>query len=72
MYGIHVHNAVKAAGETQSGITIHYVNERYDEGGVIIQKAVTLDPQESPSEIRTKVQQLEYAHFPKVIEKLLS
>ena len=72
MYGIHVHNAVKAAGETQSGITINYVNERYDEGGVIIQKAVTLDPQESPSEIRTKVQQLEYAHFPKVIEKLLS
>ena len=72
MYGMHVHNAVKAAGETQSGITIHYVNEHYDEGGVILQKAVTLDPQDSPSEIGAKVQQLEYEYFPKVIEQLLN
>ena len=69
---MHVHNAVKAAGETKSGITIHYVNEHYDEGGVILQKAVTLDPQDTPSDIGTKVQQLEYAQFPKVIEQLLS
>lgn len=72
MYGMHVHNAVKAAGETQSGITIHYVNEHYDEGGVILQKAVPLDPQDTPSEIGAKVQQLEYDHYPKVIEQLLS
>lgn len=72
MYGMHVHNAVKAAGETQSGITIHYVNEHYDEGGVILQKAVSLDPQDSASEIAAKVQQLEYEHFPKVIEQLLN
>jgi len=72
MYGMHVHKAVKAAGETQSGITIHYVNEHYDDGGVILQKAVPLDPQDNPSEIGAKVQQLEYAHFPKVIEQLLS
>lgn len=72
MYGMHVHNAVKAANETQSGITIHYVNEHYDEGGVILQKAVNLDPQDNPSEIGAKVQQLEYAHYPKVIEQLLS
>ena len=72
MYGMHVHNAVKAAGETQSGITIHFVNEHYDEGGVILQKAVALDPQDCPSVIAEKVQQLEYMHFPKVIEQLLS
>ena len=72
MYGMHVHNAVKAAGETQTGITIHFVNEHYDEGGVILQKAVALDPQDCPSEIAVKVQQLEYKHFPKVIEQLLS
>ena len=72
MYGMHVHNAVKAAGETQSGITIHYVNEHYDEGGVILQKAVSLDPQDSPSDIAAKVQQLEYEHFPEVIKQLLS
>ena len=72
MYGMHVHKAVKAAGETKSGITIHYVNEHYDEGGVILQKAVTLDPQDTPSDIGAKVQQLEYAHFPKAIEQLLS
>lgn len=72
MYGMHVHNAVKAAAERQSGITIHYVNEQYDEGGVILQKAVPLDPQDTPSEIAAKVQQLEYAHYPKVIEQLLS
>ena len=69
---MHVHNAVKVANETQSGITIHYVNEHYDEGGVILQKAVNLDPQDNPSEIGAKVQQLEYAHYPKVIEQLLS
>ena len=72
MYGMHVHNAVKAAGETQSGITIHYVNEHYDEGGVILQKAVSLDLQDSPSEIAAKVQQLEYEYFPEVIKQLLS
>lgn len=72
MYGMHVHKAVKAAGETQSGITIHYVNEHYDEGGVILQKAVRLDPEDSPDKIAAKVQQLEYAHFPQVIEQLLS
>ena len=72
MYGMHVHNAVKAAGETQTGITIHFVNEHYDEGGVILQKAVALDPQDCPIEIAAKVQQLEYKHFPKVIEQLLS
>ena len=72
MYGMHVHKEVKAAGETKSGITIHYVNEHYDGGGVILQKAVTLDSQDTPSDIGAKVQQLEYAYFPKAIEQLLS
>jgi len=72
MYGMHVHNAVKAAGETESGITIHYVNEHYDEGGVILQKAVKIAPTDTPEEIAAKVQSLEYAYFPEVIQQLLT
>ncbi len=71
MYGMHVHRAVKAAAETQSGMTIHFVNEHYDEGGIILQKAVLLTPEDTPEQIAAKVQQLEYEHFPVVIEKLL-
>ena len=72
MFGMHVHKAVKAAAETQSGISIHYVNEHYDEGAIILQNTVQLDPKDSPEVIAAKVQQLEYAHFPLVIEQLLS
>ena len=64
--------AVEATKEKESGITIHYVNQHYDKGGVILQKAVSLDPQDIPSEIAAKVQQLEYEHFPEVIKQLLS
>ena len=71
MYGLNVHKAVKAAGDLISGITIHQVNEYYDEGQILFQAEVSLDPGDSPEEIAEKVQALEYKHFPQVIENLL-
>jgi phosphoribosylglycinamide formyltransferase-1 len=71
MYGDHVHNAVSKAGETETGITIHYVNEFYDEGAVIFQKSVSIEKGEEPELIAEKVHNLEYEFFPKVIEELL-
>lgn len=72
MYGNHIHEAVKAAGEKETGITVHYVNERYDEGEVIAQIKCQLNPEDTPETIKKKVQQLEYAHYPKIIEQVLS
>lgn len=71
MYGMHVHRAVKAAGERRSGMTIHYVNERYDEGSIIFQADCPLDPADTPEEIAAKVLRLEHAHYAPVIEKTL-
>lgn len=71
MYGSRVHEAVVEAGETESGITIHYVNERYDEGAIIFQKSAALSEEDSPTDVATKVHALEYEYFPKVIEELL-
>lgn len=71
MYGMNVHNAVKAAGEKESGITIHYVNEIYDEGKIIFQAKCKIDPEDSPEAIAKKVQQLEHKHFASTIEKCL-
>jgi phosphoribosylglycinamide formyltransferase-1 len=71
MYGMRVHEAVKAAGETQTGITIHYVNEQYDEGSIIFQKTCAVEPEDSPDDIAQKVHRLEHAHYPDVIEKLV-
>ncbi len=71
MYGMHVHRAVKAAGESESGITIHYVNERYDEGQVIFQARCRLDETDTPESIAAKVQRLEHQHFAPVIERIL-
>ena len=70
MYGHHVHAAVKAAGEAESGITIHYVNERYDEGNVIYQAAVRLDPDDSPEKIAERVLRLEHANYWRVVREL--
>ncbi|WP_422349449.1 phosphoribosylglycinamide formyltransferase [Flagellimonas sp.] len=72
MYGSKVHEAVKENGETETGITIHYVNEHYDEGAVIFQAKTKLTPEDTPDTIAQKVHELEYEHFPKVIEKLLT
>ena len=71
MYGMHVHEAVKSNNETETGITIHYVNENYDEGAIIKQAKVALSPNDTPEMIAEKVHQLEYGHFPKVIEQVL-
>ncbi|MBK8705185.1 MAG: phosphoribosylglycinamide formyltransferase [Saprospiraceae bacterium] len=71
MYGSRVHEAVKAAGETASGITIHHVNEHYDEGDIILQVSCPIGSEDTPATIAGKVQQLEYQHFAPVIESLL-
>ncbi|SDT37718.1 phosphoribosylglycinamide formyltransferase-1 [Maribacter dokdonensis] len=72
MYGMHVHNAVKEAKETETGITIHYVNAHYDEGATIQQVKTIVNPKDSPEDIASKVHLLEYEFFPKVIDELLS
>ncbi len=72
MYGMHVHEAVKAAGDTESGITIHQVTANYDEGPVLFQAKCPIAATDDVDTIRKKVQGLEYIHFPKVIEFLLT
>ena len=69
MYGSKVHEAVKNAGESESGITIHYVNENYDEGNIIFQAKCQLQPTDTADIIADKVHALEYQYFPKIIEK---
>ncbi|MBC2843987.1 phosphoribosylglycinamide formyltransferase [Winogradskyella flava] len=72
MYGIHVHEAVVANKETETGITIHYVNENYDEGAVIFQAKCNVSPTDSVKDVAAKIHELEMEHFPLVIDKLLS
>jgi phosphoribosylglycinamide formyltransferase-1 len=71
MYGHKVHEAVKQAGETVTGITIHYLNDRYDEGEIIIQYTCEIDPTDNPEKIAEKVHRLEYQYYPKVIDDLI-
>ena len=71
MYGNFVHQAVKEAGDTKTGITIHYVNEYYDEGQIVFQKEVALNSDDTAESIAEKVHALEYAFFPKVIDDIL-
>jgi len=71
MYGMKVHEAVVANSEKESGITIHYVNERYDEGAIISQYRCEVSPNDSPDDVAQKVHALEYEYFPKVIEKII-
>jgi phosphoribosylglycinamide formyltransferase 1 len=67
MYGMHVHEAVVAAGEKESGITIHEVNERYDEGRIIFQATCRVEEGDSPEDVANKIHELEYKHFPQVV-----
>lgn len=67
MYGHYVHEAVVAAGERESGITIHYVNENYDEGAIIFQARCEVAPDDTPDTLAAKIHQLEYEYFPKTI-----
>jgi len=71
MYGHHVHEAVKANNEGESGMTIHYVNEKFDEGGHIFQAKCKLNEEDTAEDIAKKVLALEHANYAKVIEKLL-
>ncbi|MBO7324913.1 MAG: phosphoribosylglycinamide formyltransferase, partial [Bacteroidales bacterium] len=71
MYGDNVHKAVVAAGEKESGITIHYVNELYDSGNIIFQAKCEVLPDDDYHQVAEKVHALEYAHFPEVIDSLL-
>ncbi len=71
MYGMKVHEAVKSNGETETGISIHYVNEQYDEGTIIEQVRIGVEPGDTAERIAEKVHSLEYEYFPKVIERVL-
>jgi phosphoribosylglycinamide formyltransferase-1 len=72
MYGMNVHKAVIEAKESESGISIHYVNEHYDEGEIIAQHKCVINENDSPEIIAQKIRKLEHEFFPKVIEDLLS
>ena len=67
MYGMHVHRAVKAAGDSESGITIHLVNAEYDKGRVLFQASCSLLPSDTAEDIAAKVLRLEHQHFPEVV-----
>jgi phosphoribosylglycinamide formyltransferase-1 len=71
MYGHHVHEAVLAAGEAESGITIHFVNEHYDEGNIILQARCKVLPNDTASQLAQKVQVLEHFWFPKTVDFVL-
>lgn len=72
MYGHHVHEAVKAAGETETGITIHFVSKVCDGGEIIAQFKINLAPQDSVEDIEKKIHKLEQLHFPEVIENVIN
>lgn len=71
MYGMHVHEAVIANKEAVSGITIHYVNEVYDKGKIIFQAQCKIKPNDTPETLAQKIHELEYEHYPKVLESLI-
>lgn len=71
MYGAKVHETVINNKDQESGISIHYVNEKYDEGEIIFQTKTQIDKNETPDSLAGKIHQLEYKHFPEVIEQLL-
>lgn len=71
MYGMRVHEAVRASGDTETGISIHYVNKKYDEGEIIFQARCEVEECDTPDTIAQKVHGLEYAWFPVIIEELL-
>ena len=72
MYGMHVHKAIVDNKEQESGITIHYVNEHYDEGAVVFQAKCRINTTDTPSDVAAKIHQLEMKHFPEVIQQILS
>jgi formyltetrahydrofolate-dependent phosphoribosylglycinamide formyltransferase len=71
MYGLHVHKAVLEAGESESGITIHFVDDHYDNGATIFQAFCSVQPNDTPETLAVRVLALEHAHFPKVAEQII-
>ena len=71
MYGMHVHKAVIAGGETSSGITIHLVNQHYDEGEILFQASCPVLPSDRPESLAERIHQLEHRHYPLIVEKLI-
>jgi len=69
MYGSYVHQSVKISGDRVTGITIHEVNEHYDEGKIVFQKEVPIEEEDSPNDIAHKVLELEHLYYPQVIEE---
>ena len=71
MYGMHIHRAIVNNKEKETGISIHYVNEHYDEGGIIFQKNVLLTEEDTPETVAEKIHELEQKYFPEIISRLL-
>lgn len=71
MYGMHIHRAIVNNKEKETGISIHYVNENYDEGGIIFQTNVALTEEDTPETVAEKIHELEQKHFPEIIHKIL-
>jgi phosphoribosylglycinamide formyltransferase-1 len=72
MYGMHVHESVVAHKEEETGITIHYVNENYDEGAIILQAKCDVLPSDTAADVADKIHELEMKHFPEVVNELLN
>ena len=72
MYGMKIHDSVRSANETESGITIHIVDEKYDEGTILYQHKCDIELADTPQQIADKVHQLEYTWYPRIIEKWIS
>lgn len=71
MYGMHIHRAIVNNKEKETGISIHYVNENYDEGGIIFQQNVVLTDEDTPETVAEKIHELEQKHFPEIIHSIL-
>ncbi len=72
MFGMNVHESVVKNKEKESGITIHHVNEKYDDGQIIFQATCKIDPTDTATDVAAKIHMLEYAHFPQIIEQVLN
>ncbi|MEI7748369.1 MAG: phosphoribosylglycinamide formyltransferase [Chlorobiaceae bacterium] len=72
MYGIHVHTAVLEAGETETGATVHFVNEEYDKGEILLQRTVPVLPDDTPETLAARVLACEHTLYPDALEKLLT
>ncbi len=72
MYGMHVHEAVLAAGDLRSGITIHYVNEQYDQGAIVLQAGCEVLPSDTAETLQKRIQSLEHKYYPSIVAEVLA